>query len=400
MIKVRFQGWDIMEYLLGLLLVFNNSLSALGLSGTHLLYIFSGAILIWYVFKRSMLVKSIGEIFLFFVAYALISHFITGASDKTAIAVFLIHTLLNITLTIWVINELEHLDIEKLVFVGAILHFILWVIALFTPGSLLWQHAEYMTGTKAMRLKLLYNDAAELSVVCGVFLLLCVYRLVHKISWKTVVSSAIFLLTMFLSYGMTGIISVAIAMLILLFAYISNNRNQLAKDFKSKIKWISIMTVALAIILTIAMLSPIYGLRIGNLFMGTDTAMAFEITNPFRAFIEAMHVTNWRGVGFGGLSISGVGNVIGYSRPIKNSFLNVMINGGALGVLLVVVLVAFLIIMCLFYGNVLNVAFLTYILIVQIVLGTFDGPLNWFVYGLILADCMKTRAVLEEKRYY
>ncbi len=388
-----------MEYILGLVIVLNNATRLLGANMPQLLYIFSGFVFIWLLIRRNMLVKSIGVIFSVFVAYALLSQIITRSDNWKAVGVFLVHAFLNVTLMIWVVNNIEQLDRDKLIGTVAGAHLLLTVVALVLPNSFLWQYAEYFTGVKASRLRLLYIESAELSFVCGIFLLLCIYRMMaKKVTWLLMVSAVVFMVDMLISYGMAGMISFVIAVTVMIMAFIANNREKLMEDTFVKVKWAAVMALIFIVVGAIIIISPVYGLRVVDIVKGTDNGLSYTLQQPLQAFVYTMHATGWRGVGFGGLGSSEIGAAMGLNIA-KNAFLGTMINGGALGVVFVLGLIFILLWMCLLYGNILNISFLIYAILFQFTSGWFDNPMNWFMYGIILVDCLKAKAVLEDKNY-
>ncbi len=388
-----------MEYVLGTLIVFNNIARAFGIGAPQLLYIFSGVVLVYFIIKRNSLVKTIFALFTVIAVYAFLVQLITRGPAWMDMLLFLLHALLNITFTIFMVNNFEQMDKDKLILSVAGGQLLLTVIASFLPESVLWQYAEYFTGERASRLKLLYSEASELSAICGIFLLLVAYRLMsRKFSWKVAVSGLIFLVDMLISYGMAGMISFVVSVIIMIMIYIASNRSKVIEDTFMKVKWAAIMVVIFIVMGGIIIISPVYGLRVVDIVKGTDNGLFFTIQQPLTAFVYTMHATSWKGVGFGGLASSPVGAALGYNVG-KNSFLNVMINGGALGVVFILLLLFCLLWMCLLYGNVLNISFLIYTFLYQSTSGRFDDPMNWFLYGIILVDCLKTKARLEEEEY-
>lgn len=387
-----------MEYLLGILIVLNKAGRLVGLGRLQLLYFFSAAILIWFIVKKNMLVRSIALIFSAFAAFTLLVQLISGSSDWKAAGIFLIHMLLNITFMIWVVNSFEQLEKDNLILTVAAAHLILTLIAIFMQDSPLWQNAEYITGVRVMRLRLLYSDAAELSFVCGLFLLLSIYRfMTQEIKWKSGVAALIFIVDMIISYGMAGMVSFVVAVTFMIMSYIASHRRKVLQSRMVKTKWAALMIIIVVILVAIVTLSPVYGLRVQDIMRGTDNGLYYTVKQPLAAFIYTMRATGWRGVGMGGLTSTNVGAELGYSIG-RNSFIKLLIKGGAVGIVFLVAVLFILLWMCLLYGKILNITLLVFAILFQCASGKFDDPMNWLLYGIILVDCLKTKAMLEERQ--
>ena len=283
-------------------------------------------------------------------------------------------------------------NVADFIFSVAILQGVLTVVALIVRGSFFWKADVYETGVYVNRLKLLYSEPAYLSFICGILLIISIHRIiVSDISWKIILSVLIFVFDMLLSYGMGGMISLVVAATAMLMAHIANNRDAIRKNPFEKYKWMLTLAILIAVILAIVMISPTYGFRVATLARGTDTGLSFTVRKPFGIFTEIMHQTNWRGIGLGNQTRPEIADVVGNPKRIKNSFLLFLTQGGAIAAVVLTGLALWLLAYVLLYGSVLSLALFIYIMLYQCTAGRFDDPINWMVYGLILADCMNSR---------
>ncbi len=379
-----------MEYILGILIVLNNITESFRLP--ELLHMFSAVIFVWYLIRRKPQLKNIIQMFLLMTGYTVLVQLITQTNDIKSTAIFLVKALLNITITIWVVNNYQEYELREVVYSAAIVQGITTACAFVMQDSRLWKLDEYVTGTKLHRLKLLYSEPAYLSFISGLLLIICVYYiLVYKISWQIVLAGLVILVDMLLSYGMGGMICLVFAISVMLMAYVAKNRDRIVNDPSSKNKWMITAIIMITVVISIIVLSPTYGFRVASVAQGTDVGLAYVFQHPLNVFTNAMHYSKWRGIGIGQLIDTEISSAIGVQHEFKNSFLYVMAEGGLLGVALVVAIAGALLGYVLLYGGILPLALFIFVIVYQITAGRFDDPVNWIIYGLILAQCIRNR---------
>lgn len=378
-----------MEYILGLLIVFNNCIRIMNVFSP--LEIFSVAVLAVYMVRRSRALKSIIILSFLGAAYTVAVQFVTGTAFGSEAWMFLFRLILNITLAVYVAENYKSRKLPKLAFTVALCQGIETVFAFAFPASELWEQKLYSTGVTVSRLKLLYREPSYLSFICGILLVIFIYHLIsEKFSWKTFAGAAICLIDMLLSNGISGIITMIAAVVIMLMIYVSGNREKILYDSKGKLIWFFIAIVSIAAIVLMIMLSLSFGYRGMSILNGTDKGMNFTVQRPLLQLFDTMDATGGRGVGIGQLAEDKYGHVVGTKGDIINAYLHLMIEGGVLGAVFVSFIVFLLFARCLLYGGALSFGLLIYITVFQFAGGRFDDPVVWIVYGLIISECLRS----------
>ena len=385
-----------MEFLLGALIVLNNCIK---LADTFSpLELFSAVVLFMYVVRRSKALKGVFLLSLIAVIYTSVVQFITGLPINRECGLFILKFILNATLAVYVADNYRKLKPLRLAFGVALCQAVGTVFAVALPSSLLWEHRKYATGVVVSRLKLLYSEPAYLSFISGILIVIFVYYLVSgKFSWKTLAGAAICLADMLLSNGIGGIITMIIAVVIMLMIYVSVNRETILYDSRGKLVWFFIAIISIASVVLIIMLSMSFGFRGMSILRGTDMGMSLTIQKPLTGFLEIMDSTRGRGIGIGQVSEDKFGHPLGVKGGIINAYFHIMIEGGIPGIILVSCIVFYLFSQCLLYGEALSFGFLIYIIISQFTRGRFDDPVSWIVYGLIVAECLRSKSGRREK---
>ncbi len=378
-----------MEYLLAVFVVFHKILYT---NGFDLFYLLGAAAFLWYLIGKNKAVKPVVILSCIVLVYSAAVQLITGAGDLIAAISFAVHTILNISLMVWISRNVKKIRLEFFLYGTAALLGIATIVAFIFKGTFLWRAQEYESGFGPLRLKLFYMEPAYLSYVCAVLIVLTVYCLIStSFNLKTAVTGIVFLTVMVLSYGMGGMITCAASILFLLMIYVISNRNSILDDPLKKAGWATTGVILLVIILVIISLSPVYGMRIMPLISGEDNGFVYTLKRPFTWFIQIMDMTGWKGAGIGQLVGSEIGNSLGIELEFKNSFLKVMAEGGMLGIIFISVIVLALLIQCMLYGNELAVALFVYSMLMQFSTGNFEDPIHWIVYGIILGECLKVK---------
>lgn len=377
-----------MEYIIAILLFLNNAF----VDGMYLFYGLSVIILVWYAFGKRKSLKTIGILSAVMLVYSMVVQLITGSGDFGAAAVFWVHTALNIVLMVWTANNTGKLKDHALLCSAAALFGVTTCVAIFVRGPFLWKAQEYVDGFGPWRLKLLYPEPAYLSIICGAMLVFSIYQMIAgKFRYRILISGAVFLLCMVLSYGLGGMIASAISIAVLVMVHIAQNRDDILGDPIRKLSWALVFGILLIVIVTIISITPIYAMRVLPLTQGSDNGLVYTVKRPFEWFVSIMNRTNWQGTGIGQLVGTEIGDSLGIELEFKNSFLRIMAEGGILGIILVAAIVVYFIGQCLLYGNELAIALTIYTLVIQFSTGNFEDPVHFLVYGVILHECMMER---------
>ena len=380
-----------MEYILAFLTVFDKIIGS-GIHRIDLIYIFSGIILLWYLFSKRPEIKVVALAGGLTAIYAVLVHLITGSTGYVASLLFVLRIVLNVTFTLWVISSFKKMDLTAYISAVAALFAISTVAALIFRDSFLWKPHEYISGYGPYRLRLFYAEPAYLAIICGMMLILTVYQMIVKtFRWRLAASGLVFVFCMILSYGMGGLIATAASLFILLMVHVARNRDEIMQDSLKRMVWGLVAVILIIMIVAIVALSPIIGIRIMPLIRGEDNGIAYTITRPYHWFVEVMNRTGWRGAGIDQLVDTPLGNDLGIVEEFKNSFVKIMAEGGILGMIVIAVLVILLLGQVLIYGNDLAAAFVVFTLLIQFSTGRFEDPLHWLVYGIILHECFAER---------
>lgn len=385
-----------MVYVQAILFAFNNALSSIGI--TDILYIFAAILLIWYVVCRKPIVKVCSILFTISIVYAVVVQVVSGVDEWKGVGLFLLHMLLNITLMLHVVQNRWKWKISDFIWTIAVIQGVETIAALILQDSKLWYISEYENGVKLKRLQLFYHEPAYLSFICGILLLFFVYQLIAKeFSFKLVVGGFICLFDMILSYSMGGMVACVVSSVILMISHVASNRTQILDDVNSRIRWGIAAIMMMVVVVTVVALSPIYGFRLFGISQGTDTSLIYNLQYPISKLFQVMSMTGGRGTGIGQLVGGEIGNSIGIARELNNAFIQFIAEGGIYGILFIMGLLISLLYLCMLYGGAMSAALYVYIMLFQFTGGKFADPVNWFVYGWIIASCLRKKESRKKK---
>lgn len=380
-----------MEYILAFLFTFNYILKSV--NGINLYHMVAFAALIWYVIKRRPQLKAIVWGSVFFLVYAVVVLFVSGNEKFINILWFSVIMLLNVTLAIYVIYNCKKWNLLKWSYIVVVIHAVETLIAIIFKNSNLWVWLTLTDGKQVHRLKLFYSEPAFFSFACGLILIFMVYQLLNeKVSWKTFAGIVVCVIDLYLSYGLGGIFATIFAVGLMLFALVVKNRHELTIYSGRKIRAALICAVMMGIVATFVVFSvPRYRVRLESIAKGQDVGFNINITNPYKETSAILNQTDGRGIGIGGLSKDYPKEVQGAYEKIPNAILHTIAEGGYAAIAMLVLFYLTIIVFNLIYGNILDSTLLVYILVYQLSSGNFLNPINWFIYGWIMADCIHER---------
>lgn len=387
-----------MEYMQAILIVFSHALRAYGVS--DVLYLMGAFALIWYLIRgKGKALMQIAVLYLIIVLYTILVQFISVGDQWKGVSTFLIHMLCNISLLVFVFRNRWKWMTANFIWAVSLIQGAETVMAMFMKDSnLFWKVSEYQDGVTLNRLKLLYEEPAYLSFICGIMLLFYVYQIISKrFSWKLLAGAIICLIDMALSNGLGGMIACTISVIVMLAGYVVVHREKLQEDFSSRIRWIGALAVVVLTIGGIVILFPIYGSRIFGMTQGSDIGFMYNLQSPIKNLHIIMEQTQGRGVGIGQLVGSDIGNQLDVHTQLNNSFVNFFAECGVCGIVFVGVLIVCLFAMCMVYGSSVTIALFLYLMIYQCAAGRFDDPVIWFFYGWIAASCSQRRELVKEE---
>lgn len=395
-----------MEYILAA--IFSSNRILYSFASVDLFYIFSLGILIFYISRRRKAISEILRLTGIFTIYTILVAMIAENGNLLYSGGFLIAMIFNLTLLVYIVRDRYKWSMLRWSLAMATIHGVETVVALLRKDQIrssLWEVKEHGEMT-FQKLRLFYHEPAVLCFVSGVLLIYFIYKLVTDgISIQIVLGALVALGDMYYSFSLGGIIAAAIAIAVLLAVNLtkiakgkvtvidkshsgsgaSNYGIQTHNSIKSSIRW-TIIVIAIGVISAIAFIvSPIYSARLRSLFEGNDASLNYTVKEPVSKLITTLSQTGGRGSG------------IGYSGDIMNSFLRTITEGGITGLVLIAATLVTLLCLCVKYGGALDAALLTYIVLFQMTAGEFTNPVNWFIYGWIIADCFGQKELLREK---
>ena len=387
-----------MEYMQAILIVFSHALRAYGFS--DVLYLMGAFALLWYLIRgKGKALMQITVLYLIIVLYTVLVQFISVGDQWKGVSTFLIHMLCNVSLLVFVFRNRWKWMTANFIWAVSLIQGAETIVAMFMKDSnLFWKVSEYQDGVTLNRLKLLYEEPAYLSFICGIMLLVYVYPIIlRRFSWKLLAGAIICLIDMALSNGLGGMIACTISVIVMLAGYVVVHREKLQEDFGSRIRWMGALAVVVLTIGGIVILFPIYGSRIFGMTQGSDTGFMYNLQSPIRNLYIIMEQTRGRGVGIGQLVGSDIGNQLGIHTQLNNSFVNFFAECGTCGIVFVGILIVCLFAMCMVYGSSVTIALFLYLMIYQCAAGRFDDPVIWFFYGWIAASCSQRRERVKEE---
>lgn len=395
-----------MEYILAA--IFSSNRILYGFGSVDLFYIFSLGILIFYIFRRKKAASEILRLTGIFVLYALLVAMIAENRNLLFSGGFLVAMVFNLTLLVYIVRDRFKWSMLRWSLAMVTIHGVETVVALLRKDQIncsLWetkQHGEIIF----QKLRLFYHEPAVLCFVSGVLLIYFIYKLVTDgISIQIVLGALVALGDMYYSFSLGGIITAAISIAVLLVVNLirivkgkvtvidknhinsgaSNYGIQTHNSIKSSILWTILVIVIGIVSIIVFAVSPIYTARLKSLFAGNDVSLNYTVKEPINKLITIFSQTSGRGSG------------IGYNDEIMNSFLRTITEGGITAIVLLIAIVITLLCLCVKYGGALDAALLTYIILFQLTAGEFINPVNWFIYGWIIADCFGQKELLREK---
>lgn len=369
-----------MEYILAILFSCNRILY--GILDIDLFYIFAAFLFIFYILRRPKASKEILSLATVTVVFMLISGLIAKPAGLAGIAISM---MLNLTLLVYIIRDRYKWSMLRWCLAMSAINGVLTVVALFFRDSALWEVKIY-DDMAPSKLRLFYYEPAMLCFVSGLLFIYFVYKLVSEgFSLEILVCSIVCLADMYYSFSFGGIMTGGVAIFVLLGVNLYKCRNRDKKRYKKTIYWTAFVVMAGVLAVIFMAVSPIYSARFANIVNGTDESLNYTVIQPVREAIISLRQSSWRGLG------------IGRVPDMMNSYFRVIAEMGIIGIIVVACIIVGLGYYFIRYGGPLDAALLTYIVLFQFTAGQFTNPVNWFVYGWILADCYGWKERLASK---
>lgn len=379
-----------MEYILALIFVLNNILVPILGSKYQLLNMVAILALFWFIIRsRKDLVRVI-KLFSVTVIFAVICFYIGKNSQIDGSVSFLIQMLFNVAILVFLSSNTWRMNRLRFAWWTAALNALFTVVALFLRTPLLWKIKTGSDGIVSSRMKLFYSEPAYLSFVSGILLVFFVYQLLAKgTSRKAILGIFICMADMLLSGGIGGILTSLIAIGIMFLVWASRRKRNpgMYKRIGDTIP--GFVTIVVAIVIICALLFvPKFNKRVMDISQGNDKAFNYNIVKPVKMTMLELSISNGRGSGIDALGLTEEERELKIPKKLNNSFMQFIAECGIPGILLVAILIIYLLMMEAQYGGMLDAALFAYIIIFQFTGGKFTDPVNFFIYGWIIGDCI------------
>lgn len=378
-----------MEYILAIIFVLNNILVPYLGAKLQLLNIVAVASLLWFIIRSRKDLVRVLKIFGGTVVFTIICYFVGKNSSIEGSSAFLIQMLFNVAILVFLSSNTWRMNRLRFAWWTAALNALFTVIALFVRTPLLWK-IKVNGDTTVSRIKLFYSEPAYLSFVSGLLLVFFVYQLLAKgTSRKAILGIIICIVDMLLSGGIGGILTSLIAIVILFLVWASKRKRNPNQYKRIGDTIPGFVTIVIAVLIICSLLFvPKLNKRVMDISQGNDKAFKYNIVKPVTKTITELDITSGRGSGIGMLGLSIEEEEQKIPTKLNNSFMQVIAESGIPGILLVGGIIFYLLMIVVQYGGMLDAALLAYIIVFQFTAGKFTDPVNFFVYGWIIGDCI------------
>ena len=285
--------------------------------------------------------------------------------------------------------------------IGIFSGFLVLSLAFYAKRPFWRVHDAYNTFSRT-RLQFLYSEPSVLGLITGILLIFVLYSLIENgFSLRRLFSLTSLGATLLLTFSMSGILYLSIAVLYLLTSKIFHSGGRL----KKRILWMLLGFVASVafVLLTDNAISS----RLASILQGNDSSFHFRWEASGRSLALILQRTNYWGLGLGGMNTeTGLSELLaaGIDYKFANSFLYVIAENGWPGALYIL----YLSLLC-FYPVLtersrdrkkhtslyrLKMALFLYIFISQIAGGYFTDPLLWCIYGILCSRKLRQEELI------
>lgn len=362
----------------------------LGKGGNYdLYYLFSALVFAWYFVKKPNRTIKILKCYMPFVIIAVSMLLFYDNFSMVKLGVYLLKILLNITLMVCVLYELPKVDIDKIITYICIILGMETILAFILRSSRLWRLNDEINRFVTTRLQLFYIEPSELCFHCGLVALYLCYRIVTKkgqINIRNIFCLGVVLMDMLLTAGMGGILAMGISLVIMIIYYsLRFVWKHWIRGIYLNVKLISIYGLGVLGIVLIGLFSSSFMGRIQAVLSGRDSSFRSRFIEPVSVLGGVMQKTHWLGCGLGNLNSEYGLQATGLYYVFPNSLPYFIAEAGIFAIVLIIVFFATLIWYCLKKKDTLSLIMLTYIIVYQVPGGYFTNPMNYLIYGVIIA---------------
>ena len=362
----------------------------LGKGGNYdLYYLFSALVFVWYFVRKPNMIIKIIQCFIPFVIIAVGMILFYDNFSIVKLGVYLVKILFNMTLMIYVIYELPKIDIDRVINYICVILGMETIMALVLRGSRLWRLNDEVNKFVTTRLQLFYIEPSELSFHCGMVALYLCYLIITKkgqINIRNIFCLGVVLLDMLLTAGMGGILALGISVVIMIVYYsLQFVWKHWIRGVYLNVKLLCIYALGAFGIILIGVLSSSFVGRIQAVLSGQDSSFRSRFIEPVSVLGGVLQKTHWLGCGLGNLNSEYGLQATGLYYVFPNSLPYFVAEAGIFAIILIIVFFAALVWQCLKKKDTLSLIMLIYIIVYQVPGGYFTNPINYLMYGLVIA---------------
>lgn len=322
----------------------------------------------------------------------LTSQFSGIQQNSTKVVVYLAKLLFCITLMYYIEKNFKRIDFPTIYGHALNLVIILLIVSLILRNSsVLWRLNDIYNNFSKVRLQLLFTEPSVLGHFTGVMIIFGVFTFINnKVILSEKFKFALLVLTMLLSFAMSGIVYTIISCSLLIAL-------SFGKDiFSGKIKKsiFTVLIIGVLIFSYILITNNVLSQRLVAIFAGNDGSFNFRWYVAYSSLGGILQKSNYFGIGMGNMNTV-LGESILLAENVDhffaNSFMYFIAENGIPGLIYIIYLI-FIIINKMkrsFSGdNSFNLKFslFVFVIISQIAGEYFTDPFVWCLYGIICAQ--------------
>jgi hypothetical protein len=292
----------------------------------------------------------------------------------------------------FVIHDFEKIKWERFIKIICLLYAVGIVIALFWSSSFLWRLNDTINVYTTKRLKLLYTEPSELSFHCAILLIYYVNKFfVNKLKLSDWSCVAVLVICMVMSAGLGGFLALG-ASVICMGVY-KGFRKLISDGGVLKLKKKTLLVLFLIAAGIVVVLNGKFSIisRFSSVKQGNDSSFNSRFGGTFSSLKVLLENTHWLGCGFGNSSTSYGMSLAGRKHVFVNSCTTFIAEAGIFAIFIIIIFCWCMLRRCMKAKNVLATGLLAFILIYQIPGGYFTNPMNYMIYGIVMALTKKHR---------
>lgn len=365
--------------------------------GLDIYYFFSIFVVFFYLWKRHDKALLIARACLPIAIVSAIIAFLHPWADRFGCFIFFIEMVLDITIMMFATCNCKKWKIGRFADAIACIHAVETILALIIPKSSLWITEKMIGGVESVsRLRLFYLDSETMAFVCGLTMAILIYQIIKDgFVWRYVVGLVVMSIDLFLSYGLGGITCALVATIFMVVLIVVNNVRELKIKQIKKVGLVAYIIMILVVAVTA--LNSTYLDSIKGIAAGIDVILNIKLIKPLTNLENVLGGTHLLGVGFGNGNMSTAIELMNTEMVYTNSFIRIIAEVGAFGIILVGVVTIGLGYYAIKYGGVIDKTLYIYVIIYQLMGGYFTDPILFLIYGWIIGDCLNIKVSREGK---